>query len=210
MRESARWSTRLARGCQPGHACTHAVRGSLSRTDSHWTPLQRSCRAADPCGLIIHTHKCMHAQVKHTPHNYTAIHMWFHTLMRTLAHKFMYTLGLVNTNKLEVRIYSVVTTECGSSVAIILQDWHVQMCVKVSPTNHVIQNGPHYMHINTHVHSWQTQRRNSSSTHKHSRKHAHMPTHRESQASCMIKPGFLGDSVLSYCQILLNNIAKLH
>lgn len=40
----------------------------------------------------------------------------------TLAHKYMYTLRLANINKLEVRIYSVVTTQSGSSVAIILQD----------------------------------------------------------------------------------------
>lgn len=47
----------------------------VSRTDSHWTPLQKSCRAAGPCSLITHTHKCMHTQVKHTPNNYAAIHM---------------------------------------------------------------------------------------------------------------------------------------
>lgn len=32
----------LARECQLGHACVHAVPCSLPSTDSHWTPLQKA------------------------------------------------------------------------------------------------------------------------------------------------------------------------
>lgn len=56
----------------------------------------------------------------------------------------------------------------------------------------------------------QTHKSSSDLTHKHSCKHTQMPTHREDPTSCMIKPGILGDNVLSYCQILFNNIAKSH
>lgn len=63
----------------------------------------------------------------------------------TLAHKYMYTLSLANTNNLK----SEYIPWWPQSLAIILQDWHVQMCVKVSSTNQVTHNDLHYMHINT-------------------------------------------------------------
>lgn len=143
--------TALARECQPGHACIHAARCSLPSTDSHRTPLQKSCRAADPCSLITHTHNCMHTAVRHTPNNYTGIRMWFYTHVHintctvyswTCKHKQTWGQNIFHGDQ-------GVWTQCGNYPPRLT-------CANLwqgSSANRVIHNGQHYMHINACVHS---------------------------------------------------------
>lgn len=98
-------------------------------------------------------------------------------------------------------------------LTIILQDWHVQMCVKVSSANKVIHNDQHYMHINMHVHTLQAQ---NTQTLWLTLINTHVNMHKCPHATQWIRPhawlnqASLGTLLLSYCQNLFKYITKLN